>query len=147
VTGKRRGEAPRASRPWHERTPLVLGASIAALLVIALLYFAVSFVDRNYNPPPRAPSQYIEPTDTTATATATASTAITTTPTITSTVPPQTSEIDNPTSQTSSSDTSTTSTTTTSVSITQSRRSHYGPDARWPYPMRPAPNTVVPPQH
>ncbi len=27
-------------RPWHERTPHVVGASIAALAAIALLYFA-----------------------------------------------------------------------------------------------------------
>jgi cytoskeletal protein RodZ len=142
VTGKRRADARHASRPWHERTPLVVGASIGVLIVIGLLYFAVSAVAPNYDQPPRLPAQYIEPTNTVTTA----GTATTTASTITSTVPPQTSEIDNPTSGTSTSDTSTT-TTTTSVSITQSRRNHYGGDPRWPYPLPPSAHTTVLPQH
>lgn len=127
----------------------MVGASIAALIVIALLYFAVTWVVRNYNQPPVPPAQYIEPTNT-----VTRISTTTTTPTITSTVPPQTSEIDNPTpdsstsgsSDTSATDTSsspTTPTTTTSVSITQSRHSHYGPDPNW---QRPGVRTVSPPR-
>ena len=154
MTGKRRADARHAARPWHERTPLVIGASVAALAVIALLYFTVTWVMRNSNQPPAPPTQYLEPTDT---VTRIGTTTATTTPTITSTVPPQTTEIANPTpepstsgtsgsSDTSATDTSpttTTPTTTTSVSITQSRHSHYGPDPDW-NPQRPRTRVVSP---
>ena len=147
MTGKRRADARHAARPWHERTPLVIGASVAALAVIALLYFTATWVMRNSNQPPTPPTQYLEPTDT---VTRSATTTATTTPTITSTVPPQTTEIENPTPESGtsgSSDTSpTTPTTTTSVSITQSRHNHYDTDRRWPYPLRPTPHTTVLPQ-
>ncbi|MGB8402588.1 MAG: hypothetical protein WCE30_00770 [Mycobacterium sp.] len=121
------------SRPWHERTPQVLGASVAALIVIGLLYFAASCVSRHYDQPPPAPSQYIQPNQTTALGT----TTTTTTNTITSTVPPQTSEIDVSTPDTSA-------TTTTSTSITQSRQSHYGPNATAPQPRSSPHITVYP---
>ena len=134
MTGNKHRDTP---RPWHERTPLVVGASLAALIVIALLYFAVSSVSRHYDQPPPAPTQYLGPPGTT---TATARTALATTPTSTTTVPVQTSEIDNPSTETST-DTSGTETTSTSTStsepptsITQSRHNH-ATDDRQPYPL------------
>lgn len=142
MTGKRRADARHAARPWHERTPLVVGASIAALAVIALLYVTVSWVMRNSNQPPAPPTQYTEPTDT---VTKIGTTTATTTPTITSTVPPQTTEIDNPTAGPSTSGSSDAS-ATTSVSITQSRHNHYDPGQRWPYPLAPTPHATVLPQ-
>lgn len=123
----------------------MIGASIAALAVIALLYVTVSWVMRNSDQPPAPPTQYFEPTDT---VTRIGTTTATTTPTITSTVPPQTTEIDNPTPESGTSGSSGTSTTTTtSVSITQSRHNHYDTDQRWPYPLRPTSHITVLPQH
>lgn len=120
-------------RPWHERTPLVIGASIGALIVIGLLYWAISAVARHYNQPPPAPTQYVGPPNTTIATVRTTATATQATPT--STVPIQTSEIDNPSTDTSgetsgtdtspsSPSTSTSSTSSTPTSVTQSRHNH-----------------------
>jgi hypothetical protein len=91
--------------PWHERTPTVVGASIAALLALALLYFLISTVARQFNEPAQTPQYYLDPGD--SSSSYRRSTTTTTTETITSTVPPITTEI-NPT------DTSTSSSTDTS---------------------------------
>ena len=36
-------------RPWHERTPHLVGASIAALAAIALLYFAGAWLRSGFH--------------------------------------------------------------------------------------------------
>jgi len=97
--------------PWYNRTPNVIGASVAGLALIGILIAVVTFVSRQFNAPEQAPLNYVEPSFS---ATASHSTTPTTTETITSTSPPVTTDINGPSSTTSSSsDTSTTDTTST----------------------------------
>ena len=91
---------------WHERTSTVVGASVAALLALAILYFLISTVARQFNQPDPAPGYYVDPGSSSSNS---LSATTTTTETITSTVPPVTTEI-NP------GDTSSTTTTTTTSS-------------------------------
>ncbi|MCV7014702.1 hypothetical protein [Mycolicibacterium madagascariense] len=97
---------------WHERTSTVVGASAGALAVIALLWFAISYVTSGSDaPPPPTPQYSVQSSDSGTTTTTTA----TSTETITSTSPPMTSDI-NPgdTSATTTSGTSPSTDTTTS---------------------------------
>lgn len=123
-------------RPWHERTPHVVGASIAALIAIGLLYFAGAWLTRHYNQPQPAPVPVI--VETPGTSASAASTTSSTT-TSSSTTPPSTTDIDLPL-------TTDTTTPTTETSITQSRQSHPTSDPRWPYPFTSRPHTTVLPQ-
>jgi cytoskeletal protein RodZ len=100
-----------SSAPWYNRTPAVIGASVAGLAAIGILIAAVTFVSRQSNEPEQAPLNYVEPSFS-ATTTGSSSTP-TTTATITSTSPPVTTDIDGPSSTTSSSDTSSSSSTDT----------------------------------
>jgi hypothetical protein len=97
--------------PWYNRTPNVIGASVAGLAVIGILIAAVIFATGQVNEPTQAPLYYVEPSFS-ATATRSSSTP-TTTATITSTSPPVTTDINGPT-PTSSSDTSSSSEPSTS---------------------------------
>jgi hypothetical protein len=98
--------------PWYNRTPAVIGASVAGLAVIGILIAAVTFVSRQVNEPGQAPLNFVEPSFS-ATATGSSSTP-TTTATITSTSPPVTTDIDGPSSTTTSSSSDTSSSTDTS---------------------------------
>src|SRR6478736_8249730 len=99
--------------PWYNRTPNVIGASVAGLAVIGILIAAVTFVSGQFNEPEQAPLNFVDPTFS---ATATQSSAApTTTATITSTSPPVTTDIDAPSSTTSSSSSDTSSGTDTST--------------------------------
>jgi len=91
---------------WHERTSTLVGASVAALLALAILYFLISTVARQFNGPDPAPGYYVDPGSSSSFS---RSETTTSTETITSTVPPVTTEI-NP------GDPSSTSTTTTDTS-------------------------------
>jgi hypothetical protein len=91
---------------WHERTSTVVGTSVAALLALAILYFLISTVARQFNEPDPAPGYYVDPGSSSSFS---RSATTTTTESITSTVPPVTTEI-NP------GDTSTTTATTTATS-------------------------------
>lgn len=104
--------------PWYNRTPNVIGASVAGLAVIGVLIWAVTFVSGQFSEPTQAPLYYVEPSFS-ATPTRSSSTP-TTTATITSTSPPETTDINGPTS-TPPSDTSSSSEPSTSTRITQSR--------------------------
>jgi hypothetical protein len=90
--------------PWYDRTPAVIGASVAGLAVIGILIAAVTFVSRQSNEPDQAPANFVPPSFS-ATGTRSSSTP-TTTETITSTSPPVTTDINGPSSTTSSSGTS-----------------------------------------
>jgi hypothetical protein len=90
-----------SATPWYNRTPALVGASVAGLAVIGILIAAVTFVSRQFNEPDQAPLDFVEPSFS-ATATHSPSTP-TTTATITSTSPPVTTDIDAPSSTTSSS--------------------------------------------
>jgi cytoskeletal protein RodZ len=96
--------------PWYNRTPAVLGASVAGLAVIGILIAAVTFVSGQSNEPGNAPLDFVEPSFS-ATATGSSSTT-TTTATITSTSPPVTTDINGPSSTTSSSSDTSSSTDT-----------------------------------
>jgi hypothetical protein len=107
-----------SSAPWYNRTPAVIGASVAGLAVIGILIAAVTFVSRQVNEPEQAPLNFVEPSFS-ATATGSSSTP-TTTATITSTSPPVTTDIDGPSSTTSSSsDTSSSTDTSTRTAWTK----------------------------
>jgi hypothetical protein len=95
---------------WHERTSTVVGASVAALLALAILYFLISTVARQFNQPDQAPGYYVDPGSSSSNS---LSSTTTTTETVTSTVPPVTTEI-NP-GDTSSTTTTTTSTTSSDI--------------------------------
>lgn len=113
---------------WHERTPTVVGASIAALLALLLMYFAVSCVAQEYNSPNQGPQYYIDP----GASSSRTSTTTSTTSTITSTSPPVTTDINPNDTPTSTSDSSTggattrrRTTTTDDDSTTTSRRPRF----------------------
>ncbi len=74
-----------SATPWYNRTPALVGASVAGLAVIGILIAAVTFVSRQFNEPDQAPLNFVEPSFS-ATATHSLSTP-TTTATITSTSP------------------------------------------------------------
>jgi cytoskeletal protein RodZ len=103
--------------PWYNRTPAVIGASVAGLAVIGILIAAVTFVSGQFNEPDQAPLNFVPPSFS-ATATRSSSTP-TTTATITSTSPPVTTDIDGPSSTTSSSDTSSSTDTSTRTAWTK----------------------------
>jgi hypothetical protein len=103
--------------PWYNRTPAVIGASVAGLAVIGILFAAVTFVSGQFNEPDQAPLNFVPPSFS-ATATRSSSTP-TTTATITSTSPPVTTDIDGPSSTTSSSDTSSSTDTSTRTAWTK----------------------------
>ena len=109
-------QSPSAT-PWYNRTPALVGASVAGLAVIGILIAAVTFVSGQFNEPEQAPLNYVEPSFS-ATATGSSSTP-TTTATITSTSPPVTTDIDGPSSTTSSSDTSSSDTSSSTDTSTR----------------------------
>lgn len=76
--------------PWHNRTSTLLGASIAALALIAVLITSASWVSRQFNEPEQAPLNFVDPSFS---APAETSETPTTTGTITSTSPPMTTDI------------------------------------------------------
>lgn len=102
--------------PWYNRTPNVIGASVAGIALIGILIAAVTFVARQFDEPQEAPLNYVDPTYS-ATASHSSSTP-TTTATITTTSPPVTTDINGPLSTTSSTDTSSTDTTSTDTTST-----------------------------
>ncbi|MEW5809667.1 MAG: hypothetical protein AB1925_09445 [Actinomycetota bacterium] len=77
--------------PWHNRTSTLLGASVAALAVIAVLLAAGLWVSRQFSEPEQAPLNFVEPTF--SNSSAPTSSTPTTTGTITSTSPPVTTDI------------------------------------------------------
>lgn len=97
-------------RKWHERTSTLAGASIAALIAIALIVWGALFLTRQFNQPEQAPTEFVTPSFADDSARST-SVATTTTETITSTSPPATTDINDPDATTSS--------TTSSTSPTQ----------------------------
>jgi hypothetical protein len=118
MAGQDRDDYDDEQTPWYNRTPAVIGASVAGLAVIGILIAAVTFVSSQFNDPEQPPLNFVDPSFS-ATATRSLSTP-TTTATITSTSPPVTTDIDGPSSTTSSSDTSSTDTTgTTRTAWTQ----------------------------
>jgi hypothetical protein len=96
--------------PWYNRTPNVIGASVAGIAAIGIIIAAVTFVAGQFDEPDQAPLNFVDPSFS---ATASHSSTTTTTATITSTSPPVTTDINGPSSTTSSSDTSSTDTTST----------------------------------
>jgi hypothetical protein len=121
VTGDRDDDPQ--ERPWHERTSTVVGASVAGLAVIGILFLLVSYVARD-DAPDQAPQYFID--EPTGSSRISSSSATTTTETVTSTSPPVTTDI-NPGDQTttSSPDTSTTESPTTDAPATRPTRTTY----------------------
>jgi cytoskeletal protein RodZ len=111
-----------SATPWYNRTPALVGASVAGLAVIGILIAAVTFVSHHFNEPDQAPLDFVEPSFS-ATATHSLSTP-TTTATITSTSPPVTTDIDAPSSTTSSSPDTSSGTDTSTPSGTAWTRPH-----------------------
>lgn len=102
-------------QPWHNRTPAVVGASLAAIVVVGILILAAMAVARQFGEPEQAPIDFVEPTYS-----ATSSPSGTTTQTITSTSPVETTDI-NPSSTSETSGSSTTSSTESSTEQTTAR--------------------------
>lgn len=95
-------------RPWHERTSTVVGASVAGLAVIGILFLLISYIARDVNAPDQAPQYYLDEPSGSSRVTSSSSTT-TTTETVTSTSPPVTTDI-NPGDETTTSSSDTTST-------------------------------------
>lgn len=119
VTGDRPDE-PREPA-WHERTSTLLGASVAAIAAIAVVYFLVSSLVRQFDEPDPQQQYFLDPSS--SRSATTSDTATTTTQTITSTSPPVTTDINDPNapSSTSGTDTSTSGTDTSSSDASTSR--------------------------
>ncbi len=110
----RHDEYAPSEQPWHNRTPAVVGASLAGLALIGIVIAIAVAMTQQYNEPEQAPLYFVEPTFS-ATATGTSTT---TTQTITSTSPPQTTDINGPTTS-SSSDTSSSETSSSETSSSE----------------------------
>jgi hypothetical protein len=108
-------EAP-AKPSWHNSTPALAGASVAALAVIGLVVAAAVFITGQFNEPDHTPAQLVDSTANSTPTTATAPGTPSTTETVTSTSPIVTTDINLP------SDTPTSSTDTTSSGTSSSRR-------------------------
>ncbi|KRD06093.1 hypothetical protein ASE48_16075 [Mycobacterium sp. Root265] len=91
---------------WHERTPTLLAASVAALAAIALIVWLTMFVVRQAGTTEPAPLEYVTPFSDSSSSTDSSST---TTSTITSTRPPETTDITDISAPSSSSETSSSS--------------------------------------
>ncbi|WP_319455722.1 MULTISPECIES: hypothetical protein [unclassified Mycobacterium] len=116
----RGGDAP-AEPAWHERTSTLVGASAAALVVMALLYFITSTLVREFNDPAPTPQYFLDPGGSSSSFSRTGS-STSTTQTITSTSPPVTSDINNPgETTTSGTDTSTSPSESTSRILPRTR--------------------------
>ncbi|MGB5112497.1 MAG: hypothetical protein WBO08_13135 [Mycobacterium sp.] len=92
---------------WHERTPTLLAASVAALAAIGLIVWLAIFVVRQFNTNEPAPTEYVAPFGDSSSSTATPTDSTTTT--VTSTRPVETTDISDvigpaPSSETSSSE-------------------------------------------
>ncbi len=92
---------------WHERTPTLLAASVAALVAIGLVVWLTMTLVRQVNTP-APPPDYVTPSFSDDSGTSSATTTGSTSPN-SSYVPPQTSDILGP----ETSETTTTTTTTT----------------------------------
>jgi hypothetical protein len=122
MAGEQRDDNGDEETPWYNRTPNVIGASVAGIAAIGIIIAAVTFVSRQFSEPEQAPLNFVTPSFS---ASASSSTP-TTTATITSTSPPVTTDINGPSSTTSSSDTSASSGTDSS-----------GPNTAWTRPYTP----------
>ena len=91
---------------WHERTPTLLAASVAALAAIGLIVWLTMVVVRQVNTPEPAPLEYVAPFSDSS---STDLSPTTTTSTITSTRAPETTDITDISTPSTSTTTSTTS--------------------------------------
>jgi hypothetical protein len=105
-------------QPWHNRTPALVGASLAALVVVGILIVAATAVARQFGEPEQAPIDFVEPTYS---ATTSQSGTATTTQTITSTSPPETTDINASSTSSSSSSSTTSSSSESSTEQTTAR--------------------------
>ena len=99
---------------WHERPSTLAGASVGALIVLAILFWGASCASREFNAPEPAPQYFLDPSTSggyTPTYTGSNPSSTTVTETITSTSPPVTTDID-PGDTSSTTPTSSTDTTT-----------------------------------
>ncbi|MGE2715438.1 hypothetical protein ACQI4L_15385 [Mycolicibacterium litorale] len=56
------GRPAETPRPWHHSTSKVLGASVAAVVALALVVTGVMFVSRKTGETPEAPMNFVDPT-------------------------------------------------------------------------------------
>ncbi|MGV0853160.1 hypothetical protein [Mycolicibacterium phlei] len=127
-------------QPWYNRTPEVVGASLAALIAIGLLVLSGVWGVRQFSEPPQAPVHFVDPGFSSTPRTTTA----TTTSTITPTSPPETTEInDTTTTESSETETSETSDTQTSEPETTSSRPRRDDDEETTRTTRRTPRTNV----
>ena len=130
-----------APAPWYNRTPNVIGASVAGIAAMGIVIAAVSFVARQFDEPTQAPLNFVDPTFT---ATASHSSTSTTTATITSTSPPVTTDINGPSTTTSSSsDTPSSDTPSTTRTAWTAPPPGWGEDESAPSTTRRGPRTNV----
>ena len=108
---------------WHERTPTLLAASVAALAAIGLIVWLTMVVVRQVNTTEPAPLEYVTPFDDSSTRSATTTTG--TTPATTTTKPVETTDITEVTDP-SASETTTTTTTTRTRTRTSTARAEDG---------------------
>jgi cytoskeletal protein RodZ len=104
---------------WHERTPTLLAASVAALAAIGLIVWLTMFVVRQVDTTEPAPTEYMTPFDDSSSSAA--PTTGSTTSTITSTKPVETTDISDVIGPPSSSSSSSPSRTRTRTSTERAR--------------------------
>lgn len=103
------GDSNDVEPAWHERPGTLAGASVGALLVLAILFWGVSCVSQSDDPAP-ASQYYLDPSTSGRDTQESGTSSTSTTETITSTSPPVTTDIDpgdTTTSTTPSTDTTT----------------------------------------
>ncbi|BCI51243.1 hypothetical protein NIIDNTM18_05210 [Mycolicibacterium litorale] len=92
--GEHSGRQADGSTPWHHSTAKVLGASVAALVALALVITGVMFVSRKAGETPEAPLNFVDPTFSSMTSDSTTEQPTSTTTTRIS--PPLTTDLDLP---------------------------------------------------
>lgn len=110
---------------WHERTSTLAGVSLAAVVVLALLYFLISTMVREFDEPAPVQQYFLDPS--TSGSFRPSDTESTTTQTITSTSPPVTSDINDPNAPPTTTTTSGTDTSGPSTSRRLPRTRDDGP--------------------
>jgi hypothetical protein len=90
-------DKPAATPPWHNSTPAVAGASVAALAMIGLVVAAAVYLTGQFGEPDRTPAEFVDSTSATTPTAPGAPATPSTTETITSTSPIVTTDINLPT--------------------------------------------------
>jgi cytoskeletal protein RodZ len=129
---------------WHEKTSTLAGASLAALVVLGLLYFLISTVVRQFDEPAPVQQYFLDTSTTGSPRSSYGGATSSTTETITSTSPPVTTDIGAP-GETTTSGTDTTTSSSPGISYPPHTRDEDTPRTTRSRPRLNETRTLYPP--